>query len=300
MSFQFANVWVLYLLWLVPLIGVVWSAVYRRRRRALSAFLSPEMETKLAPPPHDRRFLWQMILGLAGLLLLLLALARPQWGTGEERVYQRGRDLIVSLNVSRSMLATDVHPNRLTRAKLDTMDLVKELHGDRVALIAFRGKAAPLCPLTTDYVYFQQALDAAGIESAPRGETDIGDAIFKALDAFESDQSSHQAIILVSDGEDLAGHAADAAARAKEKKVPVFTVGFGSPQGSSIPSPVKGERFMTYQGTEVVTKLEHKTLRMIAETTGGAYVPVALANVRLGELYRDYLSKLAAQDVEER
>lgn len=299
MNMQFANAWVLYLLWLVPLLGAAWYALYRRRQRAMGAFLSEEMHSKLAPPLQTPRFAWQMVLCLAGLLLILLAAARPQWGTGEEVVYQRSRDLVIALDVSRSMLAQDVRPNRLERAKLDILDLVRELRGDRVALIAFRGKAIPICPLTTDYAFLRQALDAADIGSAPRGETDIGDAILKALDAFQSDAGAHKAIVLVSDGEDLSRRATGAAEEAKKRGVPVFTVGLGSAQGARVPSPVEGEKYLSYQGTEVLSKLENETLRKIAEITGGAYVPVGMANVRLGTLYRNHLSRLAAQDTKE-
>jgi len=130
---------------------------------------------------------------------------------------QRGRDLIIALDVSRSMLAQDVHPNRLQRAKADIQDLLRELRGDRAALIAFRGKAVQLCPLTTDYAYLEQALAEVSPESAPRGETDIGDAVTKALEAFESDAGAYQAIILISDGEDLAGRIKAAAESARKR-----------------------------------------------------------------------------------
>ena len=181
---QFANAWMLYTLWLAPALGLIWLMLYRRRARALANFLSPAMRQKLCPPAQPHRFYWQWSCLLAGCLLTLLAAARPQWGLREETVLQRGRDLIVALDVSRSMLAQDVHPNRLLRAKADVQDLLRELRGDRAALLAFRGRAVLLCPLTTDYGYLEQILDDASIDSAPRGETDIGDAIRKSLDAF--------------------------------------------------------------------------------------------------------------------
>jgi len=289
----------LILLWLVPAIGIIWLASWHLKARALERFMSPAMRRKLCPPPQAPRFYWQWALVLTGLLLALIAAARPQWGLREETVMQRGRDLIIALDVSRSMLAEDVHPNRLQRSKADIQDLLRELRGDRAALIAFRGKALQLCPLTTDYAYLEQALAEVSPESAPRGETDIGDAINKALDAFESDAGAYQAIILVSDGEDLAGKAAAAAANAAKKGVVIFTVGLGDPQGAKIPSSGKPNEFMTYQGKDVVSKLQHATLKSIAEITGGAYVPVGTANVKLDKLYRDHLSKLSTRDMEE-
>ena len=299
MHVQFVNPWVLILLWLVPVIGIIWLAAWRLKARVLERFLSPIMRQKLCPPPQTNRFYWQWALALTGLLLALIAIARPQWGLREETVMQRGRDLIIALDVSRSMLAQDVHPNRLQRAKADIQDLLRELRGDRAALIAFRGKAVQLCPLTTDYAYLEQALAEVSPESAPRGETDIGDAVAKALEAFESDAGAYQAIILISDGEDLAGKIKAAAESARKKGIVIFTVGLGDPQGAKIPSAARPNEFMTYQGQEVVSKLQHETLKSIAEITGGAYVPVGTANVKLGTLYRDHLSKLTARDIEE-
>jgi Ca-activated chloride channel family protein len=235
-------------------------------------------------------------------MLLLLAAARPQWGTREVAVYQRGRDLVIALDVSRSMLARDVHPNRLQRAKADILDLIRELRGDRAALLAFRYKGVLLCPLTTDYAYLRHALDSADVDSAPRGETDIGDAILKALDAFETDDGAHKAIVLISDGEDLTGQALQAAAKAKERGIPIFTVGLGSPQGAKIPDESARQPFTRYKGDEVVTRLNNEALHAIAEATGGAYIAVqtaSTASTTLGVLYRDHLRNVTAQDLEE-
>jgi len=299
MHIQFVNGWVLFLIWAVLVLAAAWFMLFRRKQTTLRAFLAEPMLSKLAPAVKPARFYAQFALALSGLLLLLVAAARPQWGSEERIVFQRGRDLIIALDVSRSMLARDAHPDRLQRAKADIQDLLRELRGDRVGLMAFRGHAVQLCPLTTDYGYIEQTLDEVTPESAPRGETNIGDAIYKALDAFENDSGSHRAIILISDGEDLAGQAKAATARAKEKGVVIFTVGLGNPEGSAIPGLSKAEAHQTYQGSEVITKLHHETLKEIAEATGGAYVPVGVANVKLGKLYRDHLSRIAARDLEE-
>ena len=299
MHVQFANPWLLTLLWLVPVAGAIWLAAWHMRKRILDRFVSSVMRQKLCPPPRTHRFYWQWSLILIGLLLGIIAAARPQWGLRAETVMQHGRDLIIALDVSRSMLAQDVHPDRLQRSKADIQDLLRELRGDRAALIAFRGKATLLCPLTTDYAYLEQALDDISPESAPRGETDIGDAITKSLEAFESDAGAYQAIILISDGEDLAGNCTAAAENARKKGIVIFTVGLGDPQGAKIPSTERANEFMTYQGKDVVSKLQHETLKSIAAITGGAYVPVGTANVKLGKLYHDHLSKLSTRDIAE-
>lgn len=299
MQLQFAHGWVLLLLWAAAAMGAGFVWLRRGRNRRLESFMSPAMLAKLGPASSPGRFYWQAALTSAGLMLLVFAAARPQWGSEERIVFQRGRDLVVALDVSRSMLARDIHPNRLQRAKTDIQDLLRELRGDRVALIAFRGRAVQLCPLTTDYAYLAQALDDVSIESAPRGETNIGDAINKALAAFEHDRGAHRAMILVSDGEDLAAQAQDAAEKAKAAGVAIFTVGLGDPNGAKIPGAAKDQAFLSYQGKEVISRLDHNTLRKIAEITGGAYVPVGVANVKLGKLYRDHLSKITARDIEE-
>lgn len=296
---HFFNPWMLLLCWFVPVLGLLLAVIRHLKNRALEKMLAPTMLRKLCPVPGQQRFYRQLTLAMLGLLLLCLAAARPQWGEREETARQRGRDLVIALDVSRSMLAQDVRPNRLQRAKTDILDLIRALRGDRAALIAFRGKAVQLCPLTTDYAYLQQTLDEISIDSAPRGGTDIGDAIQKAMDAMESDLAAHQAIILISDGEDLSGKAIAAAEAAKQRGIAIFTVGLGDPQGAKIPSSTRPNEFMMHENSAVISKLEHDTLRKIAELTGGAYVPVGTANVKLGKLYRDHLSRLAARDIEE-
>lgn len=298
MNLQFEHAWVLYLLWLVPLAGVL-THIFIARRPAGAGFLSPAMTARLAPPAAPVRRLWQVALISTGLLLALIALARPQWGSHEETVYQRGRDVMLVLDVSRSMLATDVHPTRLGRAKVDLMDLIKQLRGDRAGLLAFRGRPVVACPLTTDYGFLSQILEGIDIDSAPPGETDIGDAILAALDAFDSEEGAHRAIVLVSDGDDLSGRVDAAVEKAREKGVTIFTVGLGSTEGAKVPAAGDKSGYMMYKGAVVTSKLNHQVMQDIAEKTGGAYVPVGVANVKLGDLYRDHLSRVSARDLEE-
>lgn len=299
MTLQFQYPWVLYLLWLVPAAGILWHLAVKQRGNPAEGMVSPAMAARLAPAIQPARRFWQMLFFLAGILLAIIAAARPQWGMREETVYQKGRDLLIALDVSRSMLANDVHPSRLGRAKVDLVDLVKQLRGDRVGLLTFRGRPVLLCPLTTDYGFFTQSLEGAGPHSAPRGETNIGDAIMEALSMFQADSGSHQAIVLVSDGEDLAGRVEAAIEKAKERKVAVFTVGFGSTDGARLPAEGDKRGVMVHQGTEVLSKLNHELLSDIATRTGGAYVPVGMANVKLGNLYRDHLSRISAIEQEE-
>lgn len=301
MTVTFANAWVLLLLWLVPPAAGWWYVSLRRRDKALLGFVSAQMQRKIRPVSSRRRLRWQTVLMSVGLLLAIVAAARPQWGTREETVYQRGRDLVIALDVSRSMLARDVHPNRLARAKADLHDLLDELRGDRAALVAFRRSAVLLCPLTTDYTFLRQALEGMDVDSAPPGATDIGAAIEESLEAFESDPGAHKAIILISDGEDLSGRALFGAGQAAKRGIPIFAVGLGDRRGSPIPAG-DGKGHETHEGVEVITRLDHNTLHALAETSGGAYVPVGTAgmtSITLGTLYREHLRRITAQDIEE-
>jgi Ca-activated chloride channel homolog len=302
MDLHFAQPGVLFLLWLVPLVGLWWALLDRARECALAAFMAPAMQRKLRPAAARARMRWQGGLTLAGLALLLVAAARPQWGLREEVVFRRARDVVIALDVSRSMLARDVHPNRLARAKADVLDLIRDLRGDRAALVAFRHKAVLVCPLTTDTAFLLQALDGIEPDSAPRGETDIGDAIVKALDAFDTADAAHKAIILISDGEDLQDTARAAAARAAERGIPIFTVGIGSRAGTTIPDADAPGGVAQFKGETVTTRLNHDALLAIARATRGVYIPIeraSTATTTLGTLYRDHLRQIAARDLEE-
>jgi len=302
MTLHFENAWVLYFLWIVPAIGGWWWALYKRTTRAMTGFVAPELQRRIFPGRRINRLLWQIALATVGLLLLLVAAARPKWGEREETVYQQARDLVIAVDVSRSMLANDVHPSRLRRAKIDLIDLIKELQGDRAALIGFRSKASLVCPLTTDYAFLRQALDGLSPASAPRGETDIGGAITKALDAFDESESSHKAIVLISDGEDLTGKSIEMAESAGEKRIPIYTVGLGSRQGSRIPDKEGRTRYLQHKKTDIVTKLDHDTLYKIAKASGGSYIPVETASMTsttLGTIYRDHLRNINARELAE-
>lgn len=295
-AFVFAKPWILTLLWIVPAAAAGLAALRRRRRRQQAAWVAEGMRDRMLPRTGFWRFAVQLALLSTAFILAILALARPCWGTAETTLTRRGRDLMIVLDVSRSMLATDVAPNRLERAKTDLIDLVAALEGDRAGLLLFRHKAVEVCPLTTDTGFLLQMLDAAAPDAAPPGETDLGDAIHKALDALERQASAHPAIVLVTDGEDLAAQAETAANRARALGVTLFTVGYGSPSGAGIPDPNGGE--IRYHGQPVLSKLDAAALSRLASATGGVFIPVGTARADLGNLYRRHLSRLAARDYE--
>ena len=291
---RFVNPVFLVLTAIVPIAGLWWAFLRARREKALQ-------KITLAVPKSSVSGV-QLGLVIAGLALSLFAAARPQWGRVTEKTVERSRNVVVAIDVSRSMLAQDVRPNRLERAKADVADLIDSLEGDRCALVAFRRTGVAVCPLTTDHAYLRNALEQLSPESAPRGETDLGSAIRAALDALDPAADDHNAIILISDGGDLRGEAIQNAELAKKRGIPIFTVGIGDPKrGAAIPSE-DGRGEQKFKGEAVKVKLEEAALKAIAEASKGRYVPLATAGTAettLGAIYRRFLRQVAAKEQNE-
>ncbi len=291
---RFAYPAMLALVALVPLAGLWWALLRARREKALTRIT-------LNVPKAGVSSL-QAVFVVSGLALALFSASRPQWGKSLEKSVARSRNFGVAIDVSRSMLAQDVRPNRLERVKADVADLIDSLEGDRCALVAFRRTGVALCPLTTDRSYLRSALESLMPDSAPRGETDLGSAIRASLDALDPAADDHNAIIMISDGGDLRGGALEAAALAKKRGVPVFTVGIGDPRnGGTIPSE-DGSGVQKYEGKPVVVKLESGPLEAVAKASGGRYVPLATAGTAettLGAIYRRFLRQVAAKEQNE-
>lgn len=268
----------------------------RQRRRAAQAFVAQAMWSRILPGDSGARFWVKTLLREAALVAGLVALAGPRWGTQYEEVIPRGSDLYILIDVSRSMLAQDVPPSRLGRAKADVAALINRLEGERVGLIAFAGQAVVKCPLTVDYDAFRRTLDELDTGSAPRGGTAIGDAIRKALEVFHALAERDQAILLITDGDDQQSYPLEAATVAAERHVTIFTVGLGdADQGARVPQAADSkagggsQSFVEYEGQQVWSKLDNTLLKEIALKTSGVYVPVGIKAYDLGELYADYL-----------
>ena len=291
---RFVNPIFLILTAIVPVAGLWWAFLRVRREKALQKITLNVSKSSVSG--------LQMGLVIAGLALSLFAAARPQWGRVTEKTVERSRNVVVAIDVSRSMLAQDVRPNRLERAKADVADLIDSLDGDRCALVAFRRTGVVICPLTTDHAYLRSALEQLTPESAPRGETDLGSAIRAALDALDPAADDHNAIILISAGGDFRGEALANAGLAKKRGIPIFTVGIGDPKhGAAIPSE-DGRGEQKFQGQTVKVKLEETALKAIAEASKGRYVPLATAGTAettLGAIYRRFLRQVAAKEQNE-
>jgi Ca-activated chloride channel family protein len=289
----------LWLLLLMPLAGLLFRAAFRRRRAALERFAEARLLAAVAPDRDERRLRWRAVMVLAAFALIVVALGGPRWGFHWEEIHREGIDILIALDTSRSMLTQDVKPNRLERAKLAILDLIKELQGDRVGLIAFAGSAFVQCPLTLDYGAFAESLRAVHVGIIPVGGTDVGEAVSAGIDAFEGRQSKYAALVLMTDGEDHEGGVNEAAQQAAEAGIKVYTVGIGTPGGELIQIEEDGQR--TYlkdrNGQVVKSRLGEETLRSIATTTGGAYLYAEGPDLGLDKLYDDYISTMEKREL---
>lgn len=283
------------LIWLLPSIAF-WLGCYSffiyRNAVARSQFLETPMASRLMSSQSWLRVITKAVLQVLAVAGLIIALAGPQFGEQIEVVVPQGRDLYILLDVSRSMLATDVVPSRLDRAKADIASLVNSLNGERVGLIAFAGQAVVKCPLTVDYDYFRSTLASIDVNSAPRGGTAIGDAVRKALQVFSANAQRHQAILLITDGDDHSSAPLEAADLAAERNVEIFAVGLGdAAQGARIPEKKDSSQFMEHEGEQVWSKLDGSLLEKMATRTSGAYIPVGTKSYDLKGIYVNYLSE---------
>ena len=231
-------------------------------------------------------------LAAGGLLCALAALLQPAWGESAESVEQRGADIVVCLDVSRSMLAQDQAPSRLEAAKREIRELVEKARGDRFALVLFAGEARLAVPLTADAGTFAQLAAQADTLSVARGGTDLGAALDAAARALRGRSGDGAAVLLLTDGDDAGGRGLRAAAAFRERGVPIHCVGFGTERGAKI--GVDGAAFLRdRRGREVVSAMDTASLRRIAEASGGSFVAAAATPHALATLHDERLARLS-------
>jgi len=289
----------LHWLWVVAGLAAVIAYGFTMKRRDFRRFADDDLRPRLLPYTSLPRQYLRAAMVVAALVLLVAALVDPRWGVSYRQVQQRGIDLVVVLDVSRSMLAEDARPTRLARAKQYIGALVERLNGDRVALVTFAGTANLKCPLTVDYPAFRLALATAGPQWAPRGGSLLGDALRLARSAFTDEVLDHKAIVVFSDGEDHGSYPLEAAQTLfDELAVPIYTVGIGdSIDGARIPVERNGVTvWLTHEDEEVWSKMDASGLRSIALATGGAYVPVGVGTVDMGHVYSDRIEPVAKRE----
>ncbi len=297
------NLNVLYLLWGLPAVAALYIYAGHKRKQALARFAEAGLleQLRISASPTRRR--WKACGTVLALALIVFALCRPAWNPKAKKIQRHGRDVVFILDVSKSMLAQDLAPNRLERAKLAIRDCIEVLEGDRVGLIAFAGTAAVKCPLTLDYGFFRMMLDQISVDSISRGGTMIGDALRKALDeVFDERERKYLDVVLITDGEDHDSFPVEAAKEAGERGVRIIAIGLGDEnEGRFIPIvDQRGRRtYLTYKGEKVKTKLDADTLRkMVNVTDGGRYLNVSTGTIELGSVYVDLIASADKKELE--
>jgi Ca-activated chloride channel family protein len=241
------------------------------------------------------------ILIAASLTLLAGANMDIRWGKTWREVPQKGIEVMFVLDVSRSMLAEDAAPNRLSRAKQQIKDMVDEMAGDRIGLVVFAGETRQAVPLTSHYEDFKQTLDAVGPHSVRRGGSRLGDAIEAAAHGFIDKTNDHKAIVIFTDGEDQESKPVEIAKQLHaDQNIRIFTVGLGDmDQGARIPdTESRGNGFVQYQGQQVWSKMNGAILSQIATETGGAYIPAGTKRVNMGDVYQGYVANVEQTEFE--
>ena len=299
--FRFGAQQLLLVYLVLPVVVVFFWYAARHKRRAVERFGDMELMRRLSDSVNRRAQTIKKIVTLAVLAALITALARPQFGTRVETVTREGQDIVVAIDVSASMLAEDIVPNRLEKAKHEVASLIGRLRGDRIGLVVFAGEAFVQSPLTVDYGAAMMFLNAIGPDIIPVPGTDLGLALDVSLDAFDETERQHRALVIITDGEDHEEEIGPRIERAVEAGVRVYTVGMGSPDGVPIPEfDAAGVRrgFKRDENGEVVTtRLDEQTLQRIAQQTGGRYFRATTAESELNEL-TDEVDALGARQLE--
>lgn len=286
---RFARPDLLYLLALVPALALlVWLAA-RARRKSLGTFGALPLLDRLSDSAGKAKRTFGALLVLCAVSLLALGLANPQVGTRLEDVKQEGIDLFIALDVSLSMKAEDIKPNRLDKAKLEIRNLINRLQGDRIGLIVFAGEAFTQFPLTSDYSAANLFLEAVDVDAVPVPGTAIGSAIGHALESFDFEEPTTKAVIIITDGENTEGDVYEAAEGAASKGVLLYTVGLGSPDGAPIPRYGSSGRQIDFKrdrtGNVVLSKLDEVALEKIASIGKGKYFRGTAGQSELDEIY---------------
>ncbi len=286
-----------WLLLIIPLI-VLFVFMHRQRAARLVQLISYSAWKTVIPGHNEKRGHRRTVLRLLALLCLGLALTRPQWGSHWEEVKQRGLDIIVVLDTSKSMLAEDIKPNRLKQAQWAVRDFVKNLKGDRVGLVAFAGSSFLQCPATVDYAAFTMMLDDLYAGIIPRGGTAIEQALKTAADSFDSKSDADRVIILITDGDDHEGDPVRMAGQLRKDNIKLFCIGVGTLEGELVPSSegyVKNQ-----QGQVVKSSLNESLLEKLASETGGFYVRSAPGDFGIDRIYKLGIAGLQRDEQETR
>ena len=300
-SFRFAHHEYLYFLLVIPVFTVFFILTRMYRRRSLRIFGDHALVEQLMPSVSTARPIIKFILWMLALSFIIIAVAQPQFGSKLLTSKRKGVELIIALDVSNSMMAEDIKPNRLERAKRAIAKLTERLRDDKLGLIVFAGQAYVQLPITTDYVSAKLFLDAINTSIVPEQGTAIGAAIDMATKSFSPNFVGSKAVIVITDGENHEDDAVGAAKAALEKKIVVHTIGMGLPQGAPIPMGDTGGRdfLKDKSGNIVVTKLDENMLTQISNAGGGTYIRANNAEVGLNNLFNE-IEKMQKTEMDSR
>lgn len=274
--FRFEHPEYLYLWLIIPLIWIIQILVMRHRNKKMSASIDASLMPALAPMKTGAKAWTKLSIYSLALAALIAGIANPQSGSKMEEVKRKGIDIMIALDISNSMLAEDLYPNRIDRAKRSIQELLTYLKSDRIGIVVFAGEAFVQLPITTDYSAAKLFLNSISTDLITTQGTDIGNAIDLCVKSFDPESPTSKAIILISDGENHEESTSEAVDRAaQEMGVVVHTIGMGSVEGAPIPIYRGGQRTgfrQNKEGNTVVTKLNESMLRSLAEQTGGIFI----------------------------
>ena len=296
--FRFADIEMLWWLITIPVFVIAYIIITKRKQRQLMEFGDPELMAQLMPDASKSRPIVKFTLLIVALALLIVAAARPQYGQQEKTVKRQGIEVMVALDISNSMLAEDVAPNRLDRAKQMLSKMIDNMVDDKVGLVVFAGEAFTQLPITCDYVSAKMFLHTISPKLIPTQGTAIGAALQTAIRSFGSQESdAGRAIILITDGENHEDDAIAAAKQAQELGIQVFVIGIGKPEGSPIPVPGTNDYIKDRSGQVVVSRLNEEMCQEIAQAGKGAYVRCDNTNTAMRALQQE-LDRIATTDLE--
>jgi len=297
--FRFANPDYLYLLLLLPVMVLLYLINEFRKRRSRKRLGDSRLISSLMPELSDTRSVVKFILLLFAVLAGVIMLSRPQFGSKIEDVKKQGVEVIIALDVSNSMLAEDIQPDRLTRAKQAISRLVDNLENDKIGLIVFAGDAYTQIPVTTDYVSAKMFLSTISPEMVPKQGTSIGAAITLAIRSFTPGEGKSKAIIIITDGENHEDNPLTAAEEAAKAGIIIHTIGIGSTGGVPVPVILNGrkEYLKDNEGNTVISKLDEDILKKIAVSTNGSYVRASNSNIGLDQIFSD-IKKMKKEELE--